>query len=50
MKKVVISFDEMGKPYVVAAPKKIIVEFREPKRKPFKKKIKTLLYHIKAGF
>lgn len=49
MKKVVIGFDELGKPYVVTAPKKVIVEFREPKKKPLKKRIKTMMYNIKAG-
>lgn len=30
MKQVIIGFDKDGKPYVVSAPKKIEVIFREP--------------------
>lgn len=49
MKKVIISVDSKGQFYVVSAPKKIEVVFKEPKKKTLKKRIKTFLYHLRAG-
>jgi hypothetical protein len=52
MRQVIISFDENGNPYVVAAPKKIEVIFKEPKKqkKTFKKLWRTAIYKLKTAF
>jgi hypothetical protein len=37
-----------GKPVVVSCPKKVEVIIRYPKKKSFKKQIKTMAYHLKS--
>lgn len=46
MKQVVIGIDNKGKYYVIAAPKKIEVVFKQPKKKPLKKKLKSWWYDV----
>lgn len=47
MRPVVIEMIK-GKPVVVSCPKKVQVIFREPKKKTFKKQIKTMVYQMKS--
>jgi hypothetical protein len=47
MRPVVIEMVK-GKPVVVSCPKKVEVIFRQPKKKSFKKQLKTGIYHIKS--
>ncbi|MEH7440488.1 hypothetical protein V7182_23860 [Neobacillus drentensis] len=47
MRPVVIEMQK-GRPVVVSCPKKVQVIIREPKKKTFKKRVKTLVYHIKS--
>lgn len=47
MRPVVIEMKN-GKPIVVSCPKKVQVVIREPKKKGFKKQLRTGLYHIKT--
>lgn len=49
MKQVIIGIDKKGKPYVMSAPKKVEVIFKEPKKRSLKKRLKTFLYHLGAG-
>jgi hypothetical protein len=48
MKKVVIGVNPNGEYYVISCPKKIIVEFKQQKKKTLKRKLKTIWYKIKA--
>jgi hypothetical protein len=47
MRPVVIEMVK-GKPVVVSCPKKVQVIFREPKKRTFKKRIKTMVYQMKS--
>ncbi|WP_175596784.1 hypothetical protein [Bacillus sp. MRMR6] len=47
MRPVVIEMRK-GKPVVISCPKKVQLIIREPKKKSFKKELKTLVYHIKT--
>ncbi|MFJ5716504.1 hypothetical protein [Neobacillus sp. NPDC093127] len=46
MKHVVIEMRK-GEPVVVSCPKKIQVIIRKPKKRSFKKRIKTMAYRVK---
>jgi hypothetical protein len=51
MKKVIIGFDKNGEPYVMRAPKKILVEFKtRPDKKTLRKQIRTAAYQFKTFF
>jgi hypothetical protein len=47
MRPVVIEMRD-GKPVVVSCPRKVQVIIREPKKKTFKKRIKTMVYQMKS--
>jgi hypothetical protein len=47
MRPVVIEIDKKGNYKLVSVPKKCQVIVRQPKKKSFKKRIKTMAYKIK---
>ncbi|WP_157950887.1 hypothetical protein [Peribacillus acanthi] len=47
MRPVVIEMVK-GKPVIVSCPKKVQVIIREPKKRGFKKQLRTGLYHVKT--
>jgi hypothetical protein len=50
MRPVVLEIDKRGNYTIVAAPKKVEIIVRRPKKKTFKKRIKTIAYQIKSFF
>lgn len=50
MRKVVIGFDNKGEAYVISAPKKVEVIFKQPQMKSFRKIVRTWSYQIKSTF
>jgi hypothetical protein len=48
MRPVVIEIDKKGNYKLISVPKKCQVIVRTPKKKSFKKRIKTMAYHLKA--
>jgi hypothetical protein len=48
MRPVVIEIDSRGNYKVISCPRKCEVIVRTPKKKTFKKRLKTALYHVKS--
>jgi hypothetical protein len=48
MRPVVIEIDKKGNYKLISVPKKVQVIIRHPKKKPFKKRIRTLAYQVKS--
>jgi hypothetical protein len=49
MRPVIIEM-ENGRPVVKSCPKKVQVIIREPKKRPLKKRLKTMAYRVKSLF